>query len=70
MTVEDLTLRILALLEGVEGTYTCQGCRRGLRVGLSTELWRTAVALRLALGQGPAVTPEEASRFALLEVDE
>lgn len=64
---EVLLARLLSLLEGVEGHYSCL-CGRKLRVGVSPELWQTAVLLRAGLEAG-AVTDEEASRFALLEVD-
>lgn len=66
--MEALVQRMLALLDNVEGTYTCT-CGRGLRVGLSTELWQTKLELQALLGNTSA-KDEERSRFAFLEVDE
>ncbi len=64
--------RLLSLLDGVEGTYTCK-CGRGLKVGVSGELWQTKLQLesQLQLSDVPALTTdEERSRFSLLEVDD
>jgi DNA-binding cell septation regulator SpoVG len=66
-----LVARLLVLLEGVEGSYTCV-CSRRLRVGLSPEIADVIARLRASLQAAVAVaevTPEEGSRFALVEVD-
>lgn len=67
-SAETLALRLLSLLEGVEGSYTCL-CSRRLKVGLSSELWETAVRLKAALGDSAPLAGEETSRFALIEVE-
>jgi hypothetical protein len=94
--MNELVRRMLSLLDGVEGTYTCR-CGRGLKVGTSSELWHVRRQITQLLeekckgvipntfivcGEGgnycseachsqaePATTPEEGTRFALLEVD-
>ncbi len=73
-----LVRRLLALLDNVEGTYTCR-CGRGLKVGLSGELWQTKLLIKAKLHEGcntgdldnPEATPtsEEGTRFSLIEVD-
>ncbi len=65
---EALTRRLLALLDCVEGNYTCR-CGRLLKVGVSSELWQVASALKRALETTEEASPEEQSRFSLLEVD-
>ncbi len=67
--MNDLIRRLLSLLDGVEGTYTCR-CGRGLKVGVSGELWQAKLQLERLLGEPVTATPEERSRFSLLEVDE
>lgn len=67
--MNDLVRRMLALLDGVEGTYTCR-CGRGLKVGLSSELWHVRRELTAMLEKGAEpLEGEEGTRFALLEVD-
>jgi hypothetical protein len=61
--------RLLALIEGVEGTYTCM-CSRRLRVGNSLELMTVVAALRrLQADEEIDASAPNTSRFALLEID-
>ncbi len=61
---------MLGLLHGIEGTYTCT-CGRGLKVGVSSELWHVKLKIEqeLETGNVESTTAEERSRFTLLEVE-
>jgi hypothetical protein len=65
----DLIARLVALLQGLDGAHYSCLCGRRLRVGLSHELWEVACRLKASVDVEAKLTPEETSRFSLLEVD-
>lgn len=68
--LEDAIVRLVALVDGLDGApYHC-ACRRYLKLGISDELRQALATVKRAIGErtGETVTPET-SRFTWLEVD-
>ena len=67
---QEAIVRLVALVDGLDGApYHC-ACRRYLKLGVSDELRQALATVRQAISQRTGEEPiPETSRFAWLEVD-
>lgn len=67
---QEAIVRLVALVDGLDGApYHC-ACRRYLKLGVSDELRQVLATVKRAIGQRTGEDPiPETSRFTWLEVD-